>query len=463
MPAYNSFNLATQGRNGQPNITTNYYNGIARSNPIGDQLGNQSAVQTRPATSPTPNNLANTSPQTRNPYGRSGFNIENTFANIGATTGQVDPRLYNYGYNQVDQSEGGTYRTLGNDNVNERGLIRRNGSEYAQVGEAMHKVIDPSKVFYDEEFGYLTDPSNINNPDSAATRFATWAVPLALGGITAASALGAGAGAVPGATGAVPEAAGGLPELLGGSGGVTQYPVAEGLLAGGEGAAGATGATAGGTTWSSASGLPPPASSVGPVTGPVGYEGAAAGATAGGAGGGGVSGALNNPIARGVANIVGSAINAGMNRNLARQFESDLARLVERADTWGPENRQRAIQKLWELYTDPSAIENTPGYQFARSQGEQGVNRAAANKGYFRSPNMLFDLSQFNQGLASQTFDRERNALFAMAGVNNNPASAAQIGAQGAQTASNMNRATMNSYLAAGGNFLDWLNGLDLG
>lgn len=448
MPAYNSFNLATQGRNGQPNITTNYYNGIARPNPIGDQLGNQTAVQPR-STTTTP--LTGTAaPTNRNPYGSSGFNIENTFANIGATGGRVDPRLYNYGYNQFDQSEGGTYRTLGNDNVNERGLIRRNGSEYAQVGEAMHKVIDPSKVFYDEEFGYLTDPSNINNPDSGATRFATWAVPLALGGITAASALGAG-GAAAGGVGSEWAAGGGF-----GAGGIAPEAAAgSGLGVSGTTAAGAGTLAETGGTWSSASGLAPPTSAVGPVAGPVGYEGAAAGATAAGSGGGGISGALSNPLLRSAAgNILGGIANAYLG-NRAQSQANDAA---NRADTWGEDGRNFAKQKLFELYNDPSSVENTPGYKFRQQQGEQGINRTAAKTGYFRSPNMLYDLSKFNQDLAQTTWNDEFNKYAQMAGLSFNPSTAASMQQQGAQRSDNMRAASITQIIGAGGNFFDWLN-----
>ena len=169
---------------------------------------------------------------------------------------------------------------------------------------------------------------------------------------------------------------------------------------------------------------------------------------------------LSNPLVRGGLNVAGSLIGAAGERRNQRAYDSTINGLVERGDTWGPEGREFAKRKLFELYNDPSSIENTPGYKFAQQQGEQGVNRAAAKGGWFRSPNLLFDLSQFNQGLASKTWNDEFNKYAQMAGLSFNPASSAQIGAQGAQHSSNMRGNTLDAVLAAGGTFIDWLGGL---
>jgi hypothetical protein len=50
------------------------------------------------------------------------------------------------------------------------------------------------------------------------------------------------------------------------------------------------------------------------------------------------------------------------------------------------------------------ALQQTPGYQFARQQGEQGVINAASEFGLGLSGNTLEGLDQFNTGLASQTY-----------------------------------------------------------
>lgn len=462
MPAYNSFNLATQGRNGTPNITTNYYNGIARRNPVADQLGNQNAVNTsgpsyfdgggwQSGQSATP--YLQQYLNNRNPNGRAGFNLENAFAGISSNAGRVDPRLYNYGYNQVDQSEGGTYRTLGNDSVNERGLIRRNGGEYAQAGEFLDKIIDPTKVFYDEEFGLLTDPSNINNPATALERYMPAIVATAFGAPALAHAgLLPGMGAAGGAEVAVPGNMAPLtPTTVGSMGAAPE-------IAAGAGAAGAGGANLG-TYGGMTSGLDGAtiASGGGATAASTGVN-ASAGLTP--AAGGAASGLAGNPLLRGGANVVGSIIGAIGERRNQRAYDRTINDLVTRADTWGPDGREFAKRKLFELFNDPSSIENTPGYKFAQQQGEQGINRGAANKGYFRSPNMLFDLSKFNQGLASKTWNDEFSKYAQMAGLSFNPANAANVGAQGAEQSSNMRGNTLDAVLAAGGTFIDWLGGL---
>jgi hypothetical protein len=269
------------------------------------------------------------------------------------------------------------------------------------------------------------------------------------------------------ALGAGASAAGTTPELLGGTGGVTQYPVGEGLLAGtgevttGVGTASQVGVPNAATELAAngaASAIP---TSVVPPNLPA-FPTGAANAIPSLAAPPAVASTTGSVLRSGL-NLAGSIANAIGNRQNANQYQSSINGLVERADTWGPENRQKAIDRIWQLYNDPSSIENTPGYEFARQQGEQGVNRAAAGRGYFRSPNMLYDLSKFNQGLATKTYDSEMNRLMAMAGVNNNPASAAQIGAQGAQNYSSMNRTSLTSALAAGGTFIDWLSGLNFG
>lgn len=57
-------------------------------------------------------------------------------------------------------------------------------------------------------------------------------------------------------------------------------------------------------------------------------------------------------------------------------------------------------------YTLPSMadLENTPGYQFAKQQGEEGIQRNAVAKGF--SGGTLKDLATFDTGLADQTYQQ---------------------------------------------------------
>ena len=52
-------------------------------------------------------------------------------------------------------------------------------------------------------------------------------------------------------------------------------------------------------------------------------------------------------------------------------------------------------------------LEQTPGYQFALQQGEQGVDRAAAAGGMGASGNHLAAADQFATGLAQQTYQQD--------------------------------------------------------
>lgn len=455
MPAYNSFNLATQGRNGTPNITTNYYGGIARRNPVGDQLGNQNTTTPQNSTmfdgggwtqgqSATP--FLQQYLNGRNPYGTSGLNLENSLAGINNNAGRVDPRLYNYGYTQVDQSEGGSERYFGgNSNVNTRGLIQRNGGEYAQAGEVLDRIIDPTKVFYDPEFGLLTEPSNINNPERALDRYMPALVAAGLGVPTLAHA-----GLIPGVAGA-----GSVPEVAVPGSMSPVAPTTVGSIAAPVGTASAPGLSGYGAM---TTGLDGATATTGGATAASTGVGTAAGVGSNAAST--ASNLATNPFVRGAGNVIGSIIGAVGERRNQQAYDQTIRDMIERGDTWGPDGREFAKRKLFELYNDPSSIENTPGYKFAQSQGEQGINRGAANKGYFRSPNMLFDLSKFNQELATKTWNDEFNKYAQMAGLSFNPANSAQIGAGGAQQSANMRGNTLDAILAAGGTFMDWLGGL---
>lgn len=70
-------------------------------------------------------------------------------------------------------------------------------------------------------------------------------------------------------------------------------------------------------------------------------------------------------------------------------------------------------------------LESTPGYQFALKQGDQGTINAATATGMNLSGNTLEGLSQFNKGLASQTFNSDVSNLEGAAGLGLNAAGGA--------------------------------------
>lgn len=452
MPVYNVPNLASNNRSSP---TQQYYTNLNRPNPVGNQLGNQTGTtpqgpQFFNGGGWTQGQDANPFLQQylngRNPYGRSGFNIENTLARSQTGVNQFgDPRLAQYGYSfgPGAGSESGSenaWRGDGTLGLDQRGLINRNGTAYAQVGEIMDRIIDPTKVFYDDEFGLLTDPSNIHNPDSNMTKLMPALVTAALAGPVAFHAAGAGVGAGAGAGGGgsfelatVGESGG---SLLGSGTEAAATGVGTASQVGVPNAAAETAANA-----AAASGTPPPGYNFGPLTGPAGYEGAVAASSS------------SLPFGLTARDLMGGA-SALWNIYNSRNVRNDANAAANRADPFG-QYRGRAGEDLMKFMQDPSYIYDRPGYLARRNQGEQGINRAAAGKGYFRSPNMLFDLSKFNSDLASQEFDAEYRRLASMAGVDINPGTAAQIQANGSTTSNNMRSAGITQL---GSSFFDWLS-----
>lgn len=57
------------------------------------------------------------------------------------------------------------------------------------------------------------------------------------------------------------------------------------------------------------------------------------------------------------------------------------------------------------------SLESTPGYQFQLQQGNNSINAAAAANGTLASGKQLVDLSNYNQGLASTTYQNAVNNL----------------------------------------------------
>jgi hypothetical protein len=76
---------------------------------------------------------------------------------------------------------------------------------------------------------------------------------------------------------------------------------------------------------------------------------------------------------------------------------------------------------------DPFAnFQADPGYQFRQQQGEQSINRAASAQGGRFSGRTLKELSQFNQGLASQEFQNFAQRQMGLRGQNLQAALTAQ-------------------------------------
>ena len=84
---------------------------------------------------------------------------------------------------------------------------------------------------------------------------------------------------------------------------------------------------------------------------------------------------------------------------------------------------------------DYSSFYASPDYNFARTEGQRGVEQSAAARGGAASGNALKALSQYNQGLASQQYGNYYNRISQLAGFGQN---ANQTGAQSASNYANM-------------------------
>src|SRR5690606_28346611 len=140
----------------------------------------------------------------------------------------------------------------------------------------------------------------------------------------------------------------------------------------------------------------------------------------------------------GAAGSVGSAlIGANAAKKAAKQQSGSAERAREDLRRFQEETRQYmlpftrpgqgAMASLAQLYgIDPAtgeatgeafapgaleAFRRSPDYQFALQEGLGAVERSNAGRGMLRSGNTLRDLTNFGQGLATQTFGNYRGAL----------------------------------------------------
>jgi len=159
------------------------------------------------------------------------------------------------------------------------------------------------------------------------------------------------------------------------------------------------------------------------------------------------AGSTGAAIASGVATIGGAALSASSARRAsnAQQASADAAVAEQRRQF----DLARSDQAPWleagrnalTRLQDPNAFTADPGYNFARSEGMRGIERSAAARGGATGGNALRALSQFNSGLADQTYGNWWNRQAGLAGVGQ--ASASNLGALGANTAGNIGNALM--------------------
>ena len=395
------------GMTNDAGLLETYYNKTGQQNPVANTLGRQFK------NGPAGTNVANTSPTplTRTPYG---------------TRGQ-----------QGDGSMGSELEFLSPEQRARLGNRYLLGNAYQN-----NRIIDPNKLEYDEELGWLGTSDNVREDNSGLFRYGplgnmALGAGFVLGGGALHSALGAGT------AGAASPALSTISEITGATG---MIPMGEMT---GLGTVGATAPLA--TTAAAGGGAGIPAAML---------EGYMPGATAAGA----------STAASSVPSLIrnfgglGSGLLQGFlqNRNNSN-YQSNINNIAQGADPWGPYRSQFA-NMLQEAYKNPEGmmemLRRTPGYQFADTQGRQAIARKDTAGGYFRSSKLDYDLAEFSSGLASKTWDAEIKRIMQMAGVNIDPNNSANMRAGAANTGAQSDQQMWNNIL--GGvtdpGFLNWLS-----
>lgn len=152
-------------------------------------------------------------------YGRTGFAVGQYLGGMPTQDAMGNPldspesqaaRLQQLGFfrytNPGDESAQSRWMS-GNNSWGGQGEFMLNGKPMVQVGANQNRVRDPNAVQWNDEAGWITDPSNYDNADSAVDRFALPAFAgllapfLAQGGVfgsTAQNFFGGGEGFTPG-------------------------------------------------------------------------------------------------------------------------------------------------------------------------------------------------------------------------------------------------------------------------
>jgi len=136
-------------------------------------------------------------------------------------------------------------------------------------------------------------------------------------------------------------------------------------------------------------------------------------------------------IASGVSGLLGGDDSGQSNQQAAQA-----------ADPFAP-YRAQYIGQLNTLMSNPWEVTKQPGYEWLRSQGEQGVIRTLAAQGRTQSGAEQIELAKYDQGFANTFYNDSLNRLMQLSGASQNPA--AGQAAYAANDATNYNRSN-NGY-----------------
>jgi len=96
------------------------------------------------------------------------------------------------------------------------------------------------------------------------------------------------------------------------------------------------------------------------------------------------------------------------------------------------------LARLTALLDNPDSVQNSAAYKFRLGQGTKALERSAAARGMLGSGNTLAALQDYGQGMASQEYGNQLNALTGLYGTAEG-ANASRYGADTSASASNKN------------------------
>jgi len=132
--------------------------------------------------------------------------------------------------------------------------------------------------------------------------------------------------------------------------------------------------------------------------------------------------------------IIPAAVQAYKQWNDANKYIDMGKTASEQADPFGRYRRGYG-DRLQNLYDDPSAIANTPGYKFALNQALDSTQSRLRAQGLSGGSAMQKSLTDEASGMAAQTWDKEANRLAMLSGAQFDPAKAAMMQMEGGKLA----------------------------
>lgn len=164
------------------------------------------------------------------------------------------------------------------------------------------------------------------------------------------------------------------------------------------------------------------------------------------------------------ASVVSGLLGSSSSKRAAQaQQQSDAAAIAEQRRQFDLTRQDQqpwmqAGQNALAQLQDPNAFQQSPGFNFMRQQGMQGIERSAAARGGAASGNALKALAQFNTGLAQQDYGNWWNRQAGVAGIGQQATNA--LGQFGQNSANNISSLMQNSGEARASGIMGQANSL---